>query len=313
MPSSSTRRAAAPCSRASFSGASASSRKRRRRRSTSSARMWRPRAATTSRSLATRSMPTPRRSSARSASSRRPSGSCARSTSSASSGASTRRAPTRARSIRSCPRRRTTWSASRPSSATCTTCSSASSRSGASAASRGRTAELFSGAFWSAAKALELGLIDGISDVRTKMREVHGDKVRLRVVPLERGWLPLAAQASALARWMGGRRACPGSCICRRSGVGYRGTGHLVALRALRKGGLSHAATHRRIRRRRRNLCRPQVACQGTREPSARGGAPSREIKRRAEKGRVPKDLGTLEYDPESGVYKPRRGVEPDR
>jgi hypothetical protein len=27
---------------------------------------------------------------------------------------------------------------------------------------------------------------------------------------------------------------------------------------------------------------------------------------RSAEKGRVPKDLGTLEYDPESGVYRPR-------
>jgi hypothetical protein len=31
------------------------------------------------------------------------------------------------------------------------------------------------------------------------------------------------------------------------------------------------------------------------------------ELRRRAEKsGRVPKDLGTLELDPESGVYKPR-------
>lgn len=40
-----------------------------------------------------------------------------------------------------------------------------------------------------ATEALDLGLIDGISDVRTKMREVHGDNVRLRVVPIERGWL----------------------------------------------------------------------------------------------------------------------------
>ncbi len=54
---------------------------------------------------------------------------------------------------------------------------------------KGPDAELFSGAFWSAPKALEFGLIDGISDVRTKMREVHGDKVRLKLVPLERGWL----------------------------------------------------------------------------------------------------------------------------
>ena len=49
--------------------------------------------------------------------------------------------------------------------------------------------ELFSGAFWSGPKALELGLIDGISDVRSKMRELYGDKVRLKVVPLEKGGL----------------------------------------------------------------------------------------------------------------------------
>lgn len=54
---------------------------------------------------------------------------------------------------------------------------------------KGPDAELFSGAFWSAPRALEHGLIDGISDVRSKMREVHGDKVRLQVVPLERGGL----------------------------------------------------------------------------------------------------------------------------
>jgi signal peptide peptidase SppA len=49
--------------------------------------------------------------------------------------------------------------------------------------------ELFSGAFWSGPRALEYGLIDGISDVRTKMREVHGDKVRLKSIQLERGGL----------------------------------------------------------------------------------------------------------------------------
>jgi signal peptide peptidase SppA len=53
----------------------------------------------------------------------------------------------------------------------------------------GTDQELFSGAFWSGPRALELGLIDGISDVRSKMRELHGDKVRLKVVPLERGGL----------------------------------------------------------------------------------------------------------------------------
>lgn len=54
---------------------------------------------------------------------------------------------------------------------------------------KGLDGELFSGAFWSAPKALEFGLIDGISDVRTKMRELFGGDVRLKVVPLERGGL----------------------------------------------------------------------------------------------------------------------------
>lgn len=51
----------------------------------------------------------------------------------------------------------------------------------------GPDTELFSGAFWSGSKALEYGLIDGISDMRSKMREVFGDKVRLVPVPLSRG------------------------------------------------------------------------------------------------------------------------------
>lgn len=54
---------------------------------------------------------------------------------------------------------------------------------------KGPDGELFSGAFWSAPKALEFGLIDGITDVRARMRELHGPDVRLKVVPLERGGL----------------------------------------------------------------------------------------------------------------------------
>jgi signal peptide peptidase SppA len=54
---------------------------------------------------------------------------------------------------------------------------------------KGQDHELFSGAFWSGPRALELGLIDGVADIRTKMRELHGDKVRLKVVPMERGGL----------------------------------------------------------------------------------------------------------------------------
>ena len=54
---------------------------------------------------------------------------------------------------------------------------------------RGPDGELFSGAFWSGPKALEFGLIDGIADMRSKMRALFGDKVRLEVVPLARSGL----------------------------------------------------------------------------------------------------------------------------
>ncbi|MBL8564756.1 MAG: S49 family peptidase [Hyphomicrobiaceae bacterium] len=54
---------------------------------------------------------------------------------------------------------------------------------------KGADGELFSGAFWSARTALDLGLIDGITDMRSKMREVFGEKVRLRAVPMVRGGL----------------------------------------------------------------------------------------------------------------------------
>lgn len=48
---------------------------------------------------------------------------------------------------------------------------------------------LFTGDFWSGRKGLELGLIDGIADLRGKMREKYGEKVKLRVVSQPKGWL----------------------------------------------------------------------------------------------------------------------------
>ena len=48
---------------------------------------------------------------------------------------------------------------------------------------------LFTGEFWSGRQALELGLIDGIMDIRTKMRALYGEEVRLRLIPSERGLL----------------------------------------------------------------------------------------------------------------------------
>lgn len=53
----------------------------------------------------------------------------------------------------------------------------------------GSEEDLFSGSFWSALRARELGLIDGIADLRSKMQELHGRKVRLKAVPLAAGGL----------------------------------------------------------------------------------------------------------------------------
>ncbi|MDH3579261.1 MAG: S49 family peptidase [Hyphomicrobiales bacterium] len=56
---------------------------------------------------------------------------------------------------------------------------------------RGRRIEkagdsLFTGEYWSGKKALELGLIDGLADLRTKMREMLGKDVRFKLVTPKR-------------------------------------------------------------------------------------------------------------------------------
>lgn len=53
---------------------------------------------------------------------------------------------------------------------------------------KGPPEELFSGEFWTGRRALELGLIDGIDDVRAAMRRRFGDDVKLRVVGEQRSW-----------------------------------------------------------------------------------------------------------------------------
>jgi signal peptide peptidase SppA len=51
---------------------------------------------------------------------------------------------------------------------------------------KGADSELFSGAFWAGPRAVEHGLIDGISDVRSKMQQLYGENVRLKVVEPEK-------------------------------------------------------------------------------------------------------------------------------
>jgi signal peptide peptidase SppA len=53
----------------------------------------------------------------------------------------------------------------------------------------GDPADLFSGAVWSGRQALGLGLVDGLGDVRTTLRERYGDKVQIRLVEQVRGGL----------------------------------------------------------------------------------------------------------------------------
>jgi signal peptide peptidase SppA len=48
--------------------------------------------------------------------------------------------------------------------------------------------ELFSGAFWTGRKALELGLVDGLGSVRPAMRERFGEAVKLRLIDERRSW-----------------------------------------------------------------------------------------------------------------------------
>ncbi len=49
--------------------------------------------------------------------------------------------------------------------------------------------ELFSGDVWTGTKAVELGLIDGISDLRSFMRAKYGDKVKLQLLEGRRSWI----------------------------------------------------------------------------------------------------------------------------
>jgi signal peptide peptidase SppA len=62
---------------------------------------------------------------------------------------------------------------------------------------RGEPGELFSGAVWTGAEALAVGLIDGLGEVRGVLRKRYGDKVQLRIIP--------PARSSLLARWLGSR------------------------------------------------------------------------------------------------------------
>lgn len=47
--------------------------------------------------------------------------------------------------------------------------------------------DLFTGLFWTGAKSVELGLIDGLGDMRGHLRKTYGDKVKLNLIEPKRG------------------------------------------------------------------------------------------------------------------------------
>lgn len=62
--------------------------------------------------------------------------------------------------------------------------------------------ELFTGAFWTGRRALELGLIDGLGELTEIMQERYGDKVQFRPVEPRQGWLKQKmGLGSSAQRW----------------------------------------------------------------------------------------------------------------
>jgi len=72
---------------------------------------------------------------------------------------------------------------------------------------KGNEKTLFSGEFWTAQMAVELGLADRIGDLRSTLRERYGEKVRMPLIAAERGLfgrrIPRRGSLDALARQAG--------------------------------------------------------------------------------------------------------------
>jgi signal peptide peptidase SppA len=70
---------------------------------------------------------------------------------------------------------------------------------------KGPDKTLFSGEFWTAQTAIELGLADAIGDSRSTLRARYGDKVRMPLISAERGFFGRKQQGIGLAGLLGGR------------------------------------------------------------------------------------------------------------
>ncbi len=59
--------------------------------------------------------------------------------------------------------------------------------------------DLFTGEFWTGKRAVELGLIDGISDVRAKMKQLFGDKIDFQLIEAKKGFLGRSSKLGVMA------------------------------------------------------------------------------------------------------------------
>lgn len=78
---------------------------------------------------------------------------------------------------------------------------------------QGTERKLFSGEFWTGSDGMKMGLIDGIGDLKSVMREKFGDKVKLQVVQAEKGWLRRRLGMSALGLQPGAADYSPRALI----------------------------------------------------------------------------------------------------
>ena len=74
---------------------------------------------------------------------------------------------------------------------------------------KGEENDLFSGAFWTGARAKDMGLVDGLGDLRAVCRQKFGDKVEFRVITPRKPWFSLDALSSSRGStpesdWAGG-------------------------------------------------------------------------------------------------------------
>jgi signal peptide peptidase SppA len=72
---------------------------------------------------------------------------------------------------------------------------------------RGDDETLFSGEFWTAQTAIDLGLADRIGDLRSTLRQRYGEKVRMPLIEAERSLLGRKLAGVGLARLFGGEAA----------------------------------------------------------------------------------------------------------